>query len=104
MSYKGGAKHRGLEFTLTEDEFVAKVRLPCAYCGDEPSRTVFSHPKAARGSVFVCSGLDRIDNRLGYTSANTVPCCGMCNHMKGTESQEVFVSKCRAIASFRSDL
>ena len=27
-------------------------------------------------------GIDRIDNKMGYTLNNVVPCCSRCNFMK----------------------
>jgi len=29
------------------------------------------------------SGIDRLDNKLGYISGNCVPCCTLCNSKKG---------------------
>ena len=29
------------------------------------------------------NGIDRINNSVGYTEKNSVPCCGTCNVAKG---------------------
>jgi hypothetical protein len=60
---------RGKEWELREDEYDRLVELLCYYCGGEVGAGV---------------GLDRVDNRLGYTWTNVVPCCGPCNISKGT--------------------
>ena len=31
---------------------------------------------------FTYNGIDRVDNALGYTTGNVVPCCKQCNHAK----------------------
>lgn len=102
-SYKSGALIRDIPFDLTEEQFFAKTKRPCAYCGDEPSRAMFSHQKAKRGSKILRNGLDRVNNELGYTDTNTVPCCWLCNHMKGTMTSVEFIGRCRAVSSFRRD-
>ena len=47
----------GISFYLTNI-----VNRPCAYCGETEN-----------------IGCDRIDNNLGHTEQNVIPCCGMCN-------------------------
>ena len=43
------------------------------------------------------NGIDRIDSTLGYTSANTVPCCSLCNSMKSTLSPDNFIAHIKQI-------
>jgi hypothetical protein len=38
------------------------------------------------------NGLDRVDNTLGYTEANVVPCCQICNIAKQRMSVDEFVT------------
>lgn len=62
-SYKHFDKKRNLEFDLTLDWFLENIyNKPCFYCH-------CSFP----------SGCDRIDNNLGHTKANVIPCCDLCN-------------------------
>lgn len=61
-SYRMFDKKRGFECTLTLSEIELLLRQPCYYCGISDSR-----------------GLDRIDNNVGHTDSNVVPCCGTCN-------------------------
>lgn len=55
---------------------------PCRFCGDA-IQTV---------------GLDRIDNRKGYTVSNVVACCRTCNSMKSGQTVAAFIARCRRIA------
>ncbi len=60
--YKSSAKEKGLEFSISIEDFEDWLLTSCTYCGFE-------------GVV----GLDRIDNDKGYTQHNVVPCCSLCN-------------------------
>lgn len=81
-TYRAGAEKRGLVFELTIEHFEQLFwKKPCGYCG-EPHQT---------------AGVDRVDNSLGYTLANVVPCCGVCNFMKLQMSRTEFLAKCEQI-------
>lgn len=67
---KSKAKQRGLEFTLDFAMYeVVMTESRCMYCFG---------PLPQHGG-----GLDRLDNRLGYTWENVKLCCGDCNLKKG---------------------
>lgn len=88
ISYlKVSAKKREYEFSLTDDQIYELVTKPCFYCGTEPYQKM--RPKHANG-LFVYNGLDRVNNRDGYTIDNVVPCCGRCNRMKRALSKEKY--------------
>lgn len=64
------AKVRNIKVQLSRKEFEKLVSSnACAYC---------KKPLPETGG-----GVDRIDNRLGYTINNCSPCCKSCNHKKG---------------------
>jgi 5-methylcytosine-specific restriction endonuclease McrA len=66
---KADAKRRKLEFSVTQKHLESMWLKGCTYCGkDLLSETGIS--------------ADRLDNNLGYTEANIVPCCGICNSIK----------------------
>jgi 5-methylcytosine-specific restriction endonuclease McrA len=69
---------------------------PCHYCG-LPPYTV-SHRK--KDQAFVYTGIDRVDNEKGYTPDNVVPCCGVCNFMKGKLGLEQFLAQIKRIHTF----
>ena len=66
---KKKAKERGLEFTLTFEQYENLISQPCHYSGE-----------SILGNSGV--GLDRIDNSKGYTIDNVLPCAGWCNKMR----------------------
>lgn len=91
-SYKRGAKIRGYVFKLTKDEFAELTKGTCAYCGTPPSQTSYachnSSKEAMANSAYNYNGVDRVDNNVGYTRANCVPCCSVCNYIKSQASTE----------------
>jgi len=66
--YRGNAKIRGIDFSITKDEFNDLWNMPCHYCGDK-IETI---------------GIDRIENSIGYVAGNIIPCCKYCNYMKSS--------------------
>jgi hypothetical protein len=75
------AKDRNKPFDLTFEEFIQFWQVPCYYCGS-----------AMKGI-----GLDRVDNTKGYLLDNVVPCCRLCNTIKGVMSLSEFVNHIRKI-------
>lgn len=65
------ARRRSLAFGFTYKDMLTFWFRPCTYCGN--------------GIIFEKGiGLDRIDNKKGYTQSNVLPCCGDCNYIRGT--------------------
>ena len=62
---KANATKRGLIWNLSMETWQNLRKLPCHYCG---------HPIDTKGS-----GLDRLDNCIGYLEGNIVSCCFICN-------------------------
>ena len=58
---------------IDETEFVSITNKPCHYCGKEGP-----------------NGIDRVDNKIGYTTQNCKPCCKHCNYVKGALSVKDF--------------
>lgn len=81
LSYRATAKCRGLEFTLTFEQFMEFWQKPCHYSG-RAIKTV---------------GLDRVDNSVGYVYGNVVSCCEDVNRAKRQLSKEDFIALCRDI-------
>lgn len=48
---------------------------------------------------FLYNGIDRLDNRRGYTVKNSVPCCTLCNYKKGNQSADEFLTWVRKVAT-----
>lgn len=81
--YRNGARKRGLCFDLSSEQFVSFWQKSCHYCGDA-IKTI---------------GLDRVDNSVGYTAANVVPCCRPCNVGKMTMAPGEFIARAHRISS-----
>lgn len=102
-SYKRGAKKRGLEFTLTEEQFDNLTGADCYYCGIGPMQY---HENLARhyNGGFTYNGIDRLHSDLGYTNDNCVTACGTCNLMKKQLTPEDFIEHCRRVVTKHSPL
>lgn len=101
-AYRGRAIRKGLEFSITEDEFRDLNLRVCHYCGRAPQNTSHRIASGKNISIYLYTGIDRKDSGHGYTSDNVVPCCGICNHAKHTMPYETFINWLNQIAQFRS--
>lgn len=64
-SIKSSAGRREIVFNISFDEFnLIYFKAECFYCGGQST------------------GVDRVDNNIGYVSTNCVACCQLCNTMK----------------------
>jgi len=76
--YRRNAKLRNLTFELSKEQFIEIAGKNCEYCGAPPKNK--DHFKF-KGAIQI-SGIDRKDNKIGYTQENSVPCCSICNYGK----------------------
>ena len=72
-TYRSRALQRGLVFELTEAEFRKITQQDCFYCGAPPRSKMVVNKYSQ--SEYMYNGIDRVDNSLGYTLSNVVPCC-----------------------------
>lgn len=72
-NYREGAKARGLTWALSEAQACALILASCFYCGKDHSMTKYG---------VLHNGIDRKDPDVGYTRANCVSCCKLCNRAK----------------------
>ena len=84
VTLKKDAKHRGINFFLTLDEYKEIYTDYCGYCGSK---------------VINAAGIDRLDNTKGYEKNNVIPCCKWCNYAKGTWSARAFYEKCLLVVN-----
>lgn len=85
QAVKNRAERDGIEINLVDVDIAALICRDCHYCG-------------APGSVEKPLGIDRKDNDEGYIYGNCLPCCSMCNFLKGTYGYLGFIRKCNEIA------
>ncbi len=76
-NYIRSADDKNLNFELTKEQFIELCRKECFYCGDIQEKGF--------------NGIDRIDCKGDYIKDNIVPCCEICNWIKGSLNQEVFL-------------
>lgn len=88
--YERNARESLRSFSLSDAELQELVSQPCSFCGTPPSNST--------NDGFLYSGIDRIDNTVGYTFDNCISCCWVCNQMKGTLSVDDFLTAINKIA------
>ena len=94
FTYMRRAKKKGLDFTLTDDQFIDMVTSNCHYCGK-------SHTKEERvlsnGKKVNILSIDRVDSSKGYVLPNCVPSCKVCNTMKMDLKYDAFIDQMKTI-------
>lgn len=88
--YKYRAKNKGLIWKISFKDFVFLTSQNCYFCGSLPVNIVASTKQHRFNGNYVYNGLDRLDNNLGYTIENVVPCCFTCNRAKNSMSIDDF--------------
>lgn len=99
VTYKRSARKRGLKFELAYGEFRYLVENNCYYCGIEPLYWVKKDKRKAK-----LNGVDRRDNRKGYTSINSVACCKFCNQAKSDKTENVFIEWATSVCAHQKRL
>ena len=96
-SYKYHAKKRGYDFLLNKEEFKNITKKNCYFCGEEPREV--RNDKNSNG-LYVGNGIDRLDNTLGYSVENCVPCCGECNRAKLGRTENEYIDHIKRVYKF----
>jgi hypothetical protein len=99
-NYKQADKKRDYSFDLSKDEFKSIILSNCFYCGMSPNMTGLS-TKRKYTTDFVYNGVDRVDNTIGYTIENCVPCCKICNNSKSTLTLEGWKTWIKQVYEFQ---
>jgi hypothetical protein len=89
--FKRGAKNRGLDFTLTEEEMFSVFTGKCALSGVD---IVLDYGGNA--------SLDRVDSALGYIPGNIQWVDGKVNLAKRNMSDEEFIEMCKMVVKSRT--
>jgi hypothetical protein len=96
-TYKKSARTRSLEFNLEEEYFFKLTKQNCYYCGKEPCNVVIN---INGNGNYLYNGIDRIDNKIGYTFENCVTCCKTCNYMKMKLTLDEFIIHIKNIYNY----
>lgn len=95
--YTVGAEKRGIDFTLSYEEFCSLLTDECYYCGGPGTwRNNHSNTESQR----LC-GLDRVDSSAAYSVENCVACCKICNRAKSNMTRQEFVEWLDRLVEFR---
>lgn len=76
---------------MTVDEFCAwRASRPmvCHYCGVHEHQIPLTGMKSQIQRPVQVMGVDRLDSAAGYVFSNLVPCCFVCNQIKGDRLTE----------------
>lgn len=65
---------RNIYWELSLELFHKLTSAHCHYCGRGPQRKIKDYPY---------NGIDRVNDKKGYTPDNSLPCCTECNFIKG---------------------
>ena len=100
--YKTGAKERGLEWSISNEEFKEITSKNCFYCNSEPiiQKSLERYYHESISERILLNGIDRVDSTLGYTFDNCVACCTMCNRMKLDYTKNDFLNHISKIFKF----
>jgi len=96
--YKRMAEDRSYEWSISlEDiyEIFEKQNWKCAYSGVPLKFNMKSHASIGQPS------LDRKNNKLGYTKENTQVVIKEINIMKNVYNEELFLTLCKKVSSYR---
>lgn len=97
---------KGFIETLSFDDFCLLSKSPCKYCGIKHSKQIEDRlneskkGKRLSDHILTCNGIDRVDSLIGYTKANSVPCCKFCNFAKHTMSEDDFYNWIKRVYEF----
>lgn len=98
--YRAGARTRGYDFNLTEEEFRELAENLCHYCGAEKTNKASTFKSTG---FYHYNGIDRKDNTKGYSVENCVPCCYVCNRAKNNMPYNDFVAWLNNLLEFNKE-
>ena len=97
QGYKDDAHRRSFSFELSKEKFRVLTKGNCVYCGVQPLQ---HHTARDYCTPYVYNGVDRKDNKQGYTEENSVSCCGVCNKAKRAMSVSQFMEWIERLVKF----
>lgn len=78
FAYQRRALRKGLEFLITEDEFIDIVTKDCHHCG----KKFGTETRTTGRQIIPMMTVDRLDSSIGYIKSNCVASCKQCNTIK----------------------
>ncbi len=96
-AYTFNAKNRNLQFNISKKCFKRLTSSNCFYCGKPPQSKKTSTKHYTFNGDYIYNGIDRVNNKIGYTNKNTIPCCFRCNKIKNRWHQKEFLTTVKEI-------
>lgn len=96
-AYKSNATKRNIPLSITFDEFYDITSKDCYFCGCKPKNT----KTLRKSNIFIYNGIDRLNNMLGYTIENCVPCCKICNIAKQQLTEKDFYAWVSSVYNYQ---
>lgn len=103
--YKSNAAKKSLPWCLSPEQFMQITSQACRYCNAPPSNYYIHRRSDGNDKLnggFKYSGIDRVDNTLGYIEDNCVPCCNICNKAKRDMTYDDFMKWIDNISNHRA--
>lgn len=94
---KLGARKRGYQFELSDELLYSLLDDKCHWCGRSNVNKSLKRYREKSNKGY--NGIDRLDNSIGYTETNSVPCCWDCNRAKHNDKKEEFLEMCRLVVA-----
>jgi 5-methylcytosine-specific restriction endonuclease McrA len=94
-NYRSKARWRRLPFELSDEQVASLFAASCAYCGARPANGM-------PGKEY--TGIDRLDNTIGYTPENCVPACQRCNYAKLDQTLTSFIEWSRKVQTHTASI
>lgn len=102
---KKDARAADRDFDIHIEDFRYLCQQNCYYCGSTPSNLITYRGKNTfTFRYFMYTGLDRVDNSVGYTRQNVVPCCIICNRAKNSMPFREFIDWLNRLTAHRQGL
>jgi hypothetical protein len=99
--YKCNAKKRSYSFNISFEYFISLTNKNCFYCGSIPKRVQKFQLNIKNKHIdYICNGVDRVNNLIGYIEGNCVPCCTICNRAKNNLKLSDFLNWIKNIKEF----
>jgi len=96
-TYNRQSIRRGYDWCLTKQDFRDLISKNCFYCGCEPSTEICIARHKNKNNTLIYNGVDRINNKIGYTKENSVTACFICNRMKMDLDYDIFIRQVKKI-------
>jgi len=97
------AFYKNQKWELSKRDWLKLAQSPCHYCGTTESNTFICRNRIT-DNIFRYNGIDRKDNRQGYTLENSLPCCAICNGAKTDLNYDLFLEWLAKVVDFRKNL